>query len=147
MTESQKTSSVRRVKLSSLKSDSQKEREGDWIPALDIDPDIKWFVRSTNYAPFKIARDAHASKLARRHGDNVPDDVMADVYGKLAVEHLLLGWQGLVDDDERDIEFSPERAKEILTDPEYRAVRGSVYLAATKVGREEVEFVEAGTKN
>ncbi|WP_157113129.1 hypothetical protein [Bradyrhizobium embrapense] len=140
---------VRKLKLSSMRADSQKEREGDWIPALDIDAGgaIKWFVRSTNYAPFRIARDAIAAKLARKHGDSVPDEILADAYGELAVEHLLLGWDGLVDDDEQDILFSKEKATEILTDPEYRYIRGSIYAAAMRVGRDEAEFVAAKVKN
>ncbi|PDT77180.1 hypothetical protein [Bradyrhizobium sp. C9] len=148
MTESPEKT-VRKLKLSSMRADSQKEREGDWIPAIDIDPSgaIRWFVRSTNYAPFKIARDAISAKLARKHGDNVPDDVLAEAHGSLAVEHLLLGWEGLVDDDEQDIPFSPAKATEILTDPEYRYVRGSIYGAAMRVGREEAEFVAAKVKN
>ncbi|MCP1852794.1 MULTISPECIES: hypothetical protein [unclassified Bradyrhizobium] len=147
MTESPKK--VRKLKLSSMKVDSQKEREGDWMPALDIDDsgDIKWFVRSTNYAEFKTARDVIQIKLTNKHGRNVPEDVLAEAYGKLAVEYLLLGWIGLVDDNEQDIDFSEETAREILTDPEYRLVRGSIYLAASRVGLQETEFVGAGAKN
>jgi hypothetical protein len=59
----------------------------------------------------------------------------------LAVEHLLLGWRGL------DVEFTEDVAKEILTDESYRRVRNSVYLAATKVGQRDLEFVEAAGKN
>src|SRR5690242_11845619 len=95
------TPSVRKVKLASLKADRQKEREGDWMPAVDIDPSVKWFVRSTNYAPFKIARAAQFAKLDRKYGDKIPDEVMAEISGTLAVEHLLLGWEGL------DVEYSP----------------------------------------
>jgi hypothetical protein len=149
MNELPENTTKRKLKLSSMRADSQKERDGDWVPALDLDQsgNVKWFVRSTNYAPFKIARDAIGAKLARKHGDNVPEDVLAEAYGKLAVEHLLLGWDGFVDDDEQDIPFSPERALEILTDPEYRHVRGSLYIAAQRVGREEVEFIAAKVKN
>ncbi|WP_454629527.1 hypothetical protein [Bradyrhizobium cenepequi] len=130
------------VKLSSLKADRQKEREGDWIPAVDIAPSVRWFVRSTNYAPFRIERDARTAKLARKYGDDpIPDDESAELMGNLAVEHLLLGWEGL------DVEYSSEAAAEILTDEAYRSVRYSVYLAATKVGKSDVEFVGTVGKN
>lgn len=138
----------KKVKLSSLQANMQKEREGDWIPAADIDPAIKWHVRSTNYAPFKIDRDARIEKLTRKlDGERVSDDEMAKLNGELAVEHLLLGWSGLADDDDAEIPYSPDKALEILTDESYRLVRQSVYFAATKVGRSEIKFVEDGAKN
>ncbi|SEB99301.1 hypothetical protein [Bradyrhizobium erythrophlei] len=138
----------KKLKLSSMKVDLDKEREGSWEPALDIDPDISWFVRSTNYGPFKTARDAVQIRLSRKHGNNVPDDVLAEEYGKLAVQHLLLGWEGLAEDDEiTDIPYSPEKARDILTDPAYRLIRGSIYMAASRVGIGEAEFVGAGAKN
>lgn len=128
------------VKLSSLKADREKEREGDW-QASDI-PGVSFFVRSTNYAPYRIERDARFAKLARKFGaDAIPDDDRATVLGELAVKHLLLDWKGL------DEPFSTQLATEVLTDEAYRDFRGSVYLAAVKVGQAEVEFVEAGAKN
>ena len=136
------------VKLSSLKADRNKEREGDWIEAADIGKGVAFLVRSTNYAPFRFARDARFAKLARKHGaDEIPDDDRAKALGELAVEHLLLGWKGFGEDDGSEIAFSPEKAEEILTDEAFRGLRGSVYLAAMKVGQSEVEFVEGAIKN
>ena len=135
------------LKLSSMKVDLDKEREGDWEPAFDIDPAIKWYVRSTNYAPFKSARDAVNIRLSRKHGSSVPEDVQAEEFGKLAVQHLLLGWEGLAEDDETEIPYSKEKAQEILTDPAYRLVRGSIYMTASRVGIGEAEFIGTGAKN
>ncbi len=132
--------STKLVKLSSLKADREKEREGDWQPS-DI-PNVSFFVRSTNYAPYKIERDAKFAKLARKHGaDSIPDEARATVLGELAVKHLLLDWKGL------DEPFSKEIATEVLTDESYRDFRGSVYLSAMQVGRSEIEFVEGAAKN
>jgi hypothetical protein len=129
------------VKLSSLKANRDVEREGDWQPAADI-PGVSFFVRSTNYAAYKIERDARFAKLARKFGaDAIPDDERAKVLGELAVKHLLLDWKGL------DEPFSPEKAEEVLTDEAYRDFRGTVYLCAMKVGQGEVEFVEGTAKN
>lgn len=130
------------VRLESLKADLQKEREGDWIKAVDLDPAIRWFVRSTNYPAFRLARDVEMKKLGEKYGsDPIPDDVNAEIMGKLAVEHLLLGWEGL------DAEYSPEAAAEILTDEAYRKVRYSIYLASGRVGTSEVQYVGSTAKN
>lgn len=130
------------AKLSSLKSDLQKEREGDWISAQDIGADVKFMVRSTNYPPYVIARDEALQSLAKKYdGERIPDDVIAKANGELLAEHLLLGWKGL------DEEFSSDLAMEVLTDEAHRAMRNGVLMAATKVGRQEVEFVETAAKN
>jgi hypothetical protein len=142
------TTSPKKVKLSSLKADRKKEQDGDWIPAVDIDPAIKWQVRSTNYAPFKTARDDKIERMTRKaDGEPLSDDEMAKLNGELAVEHLLLGWEGFVDDDDKDLPYSEDMALEVLTDEAYRVVRNSVYFAATKVGRSEIKFVGDASKN
>ena len=127
------------VRLSSLKADLEKERNGDWQPS-DIDG-VSFLVRSTNYAPYRIARDAAFQKLTRKHGNNIPDEPKTRTLGELAVKHLLLDWSGL------DEPFSPELAETILTDEGFRGLRDSIYFAAMKVGQAEVEFVEDGAKN
>lgn len=136
------------VVLSSLKADRKKEADGDWITAVDINPAIRWHVRSNNYPDFKTARDERLEKLQRQSdGERVDDDTLAKLNGELAVEHLLLGWEGLADDDEREIPFSEDFALEILTDEAYRLVRQSIYFAATKVGKSEVKVIGAAAKN
>lgn len=135
------------VKLSSLRADLAKERDGDWVDAPGI-PGVSLLVRSTNYPPFVIARDRAEMKLAQKYGatpsaaeDLERLDEQNAIDGSLAVEHLLLGWRGF------DEEFSAERAAEILGDESYRALRNSVYRAARRVGRREIEVVEQAAKN
>lgn len=141
MTDLSTTTAKPKVKLASLKADRDKEREGDWIVS-DIDPGIRFFVRSTNFAPFKIERDHRQMKLARKYGDDpIPDEVIAELTGSLAVKHLLLDWEGF------DEPFSSALALEVLTDEAYRRVRTSVFIAATRVGQAEVQYVEETAKN
>ncbi|MGY3482222.1 hypothetical protein ACVW1C_000105 [Bradyrhizobium sp. USDA 4011] len=136
------TSPKKVVVLESLAADRQKEHEGDWIKAKDLDPNIRWFVRSTNFPEFKTARDAEVRELSAKYdGDPIPEDVNAEVMGRLAVEHLLMGWDGL------DVPFSQETAQKILTDEDFRKVRWSVYLAASQVGVREVRYTTVAAKN
>ncbi len=128
--------------LSSLKTNLQKEREGDWIPAPDVAPDVKFHVRSVNYPAYTVARDEALQKLSKKYdGERIPDDVLAKENGELLATYLLLGWAGL------DEEYSPDLALEVLTDESHRAMRNGVLLAATKVGRHEVEFIGTAAKN
>lgn len=136
------TSPKKLVKLSSLKSVLQKEREGEWIKAPEIGEGVEFLVRSTNYPAYMIARDDASARLNKKYAtDPVPPEVLAKENGEIVAEHLLLGWKGL------DEDYDPELAFEVLCDEAHRAIRTGVIMAATKVGRQEVEFVEAGAKN
>jgi hypothetical protein len=140
------------VKLNSLKTNLTAEREGDWIKAPELGEGVRFRVRSTNYPAYTVARDQASQRLAMKfpnsqldvlHDDYapVPASVIAEANGEIVAEHLLLGWEGF------DIPYTPGDALEVLCDEAHRAVRMSVTLAATKVGRQEVEFVEGAAKN
>lgn len=143
------------IKLSSLSADLKKERDGDWIevkdwPGLNPEkpfesvpvPGLAFNVRSTNYPPYLVARQAMLERLKQDYPDgNVPPEVQAKVDGELATEHLLIGWKGL------DIDYSPEIVQNILTAEEHRTVRQMVWWCAGRVGKKQVEFVEAAAKN
>lgn len=137
------------VKLSSLKRNIQAEADGEWIDAEDFPgTDIAWNVRSINYPPYVKARDAANIRLRNKHKkDAVPEEAAAEVYGKLIVDYLLLGWRGIADDDGNETPFSKEAALAELTQVEASLVRGSILFAASKVGLSELEFVEDSEKN
>ncbi|NEV75465.1 hypothetical protein DYI24_00015 [Rhodopseudomonas sp. BR0C11] len=140
------------VILNSLKSDIDKEREGDWQESTEIGPGVAFKVRSTNYPAYAVARDAASARLTRKypnaslsadHDDYqpIPEEVLAEVNGEIIAQHLLLDWRGL------DIPYSPDAALSALTDVTFRVLRSAVMLAATRVGRYEVKFVEDTSKN
>jgi len=57
--------------------------------------------------------------LVRRTGE-MPEDVAEQITLEAAAKHILLGWEGLVEDDGTEIEYSPEKALEVLTEfPEF----------------------------
>lgn len=146
------TTSQKKLKLDSLRSDTKKEREGDWQKASDIGDGVEFLVRSTNYPPYVLARDAASARMSKKYPNSslpaddenyeqIPEAVIAEANGRNIAEHLLLDWRGL------DIDYSPDLAMETLCDEEHRRLRMSVLIAATKVGRQEVEFIETTAKN
>ncbi len=135
------SASTPKVKLSSLRSDSERERNGDWVDSLSI-PGAAFMVRSINYPPYTIARDLMKQRLARKSGGKpIPQDTLYTELGRLYAEHLLLDWRGF------DEEYSKDRAVELLTDPEFRELVMAVELAAGSVGQAELEFIEGAAKN
>lgn len=135
------------IKLSSLASDLALEREGEEIVVKDWPnvgplPGLTVTVRSTQYPPYIAARAAEMQRMAKKFdGGTIPPDELARADGRLAVEHLLVRWDGL------DVEYSPEAARETMLSEEHRLMRDIVFWAATRVGRRDVEFVETEAKN
>ena len=133
------------VKLASLRADTKKETEGDLIMLSGFDDlyaGILVRVRSSNYAPFRVARDAEQRRLVKRYGSGaVPDSEIAEINGRLAVTHLLLDWEGL------DVPFDRQTALSTLTDDGYRDLRNAIFWAASQVGKATAEYVEEAAGN
>jgi hypothetical protein len=136
-----------KVKLSSLRTDGELGRQGDWVESLLI-PGVEFKVRSINYPPYTIARDIMRQRLSRKYGVKpIPQEVLYEELGRLYVDHLLLDWRGFADDNGKEQAYTKELGLSILTDPDYREVISAVELATGQIGQGEIEFVEEEAKN
>lgn len=125
------------VKFASLAADTSKEQAGDWIDVPDL-PGVALKVKSFNDPKYRTQRDLLVQRLARKQGKNKPNaaEETEAAFGKLYAELILMDWRGF------DVPYSPEAARDALTDPAFRDLRRYVEQAATQVGAVEVEFVE-----
>jgi hypothetical protein len=129
------------VKLASLKADTQREIEGEWIPYPKWEG-VRFNVSSLHSPAYETARDLLLQQFAKKYQGAPVPPVERDVeFGKLYCRHILHGWDGL------DVEYSSEVALETLSDPEYRDVVTAVEYCAGQVAKREVEFVEVAIKN
>lgn len=129
------------VKLTSLAADLKKEAEGDFIDIPEL-PGVALKVRSLQTSAYAVARDVMTQKHRRKHqGKPVPPAEFSRDFGKLAADHLLVDWKGF------DQPYSPELARELLTDESFRQLLNYTVWAAAKVGEAEIEFIEEAEKN
>ena len=129
------------IKLSSVKADLAREEKGDWIAYPDW-PGVEFNVSSLHLPAYQTARDLLLQRLARKYQRKpTPRTEMTVEHGKLYAEHILHGWRGL------DVEYSPETAREILSNPEYRNVVAAIEWCAAQVSDVALEFVEEAGKN
>ena len=131
------------IRLSSIKDDLAKQREGDWVTFRGNWPEpVQFKVRSTESPAFKMAFEKLLVALRQKHGDEpTPPDELQSKLGALYAEHLLLDWQGL------DEPYTPELALQVLTDPAYREVTNAIHWCATRVGQAKIQLIEAAAKN
>lgn len=129
------------VKLSSLRADSEKQKNGDWVDSGSL-PGVAYLVRSTNFPPYQIAVNSARMRFQRKYGVKpVPDDVFCETHGRLIVEHVLLGWRGI------DTPYTAEVGIDTLTDPGFQNILGDVMACASRVGESEIEFADELAKN
>lgn len=129
------------VKLASLKADLQREVKGDWVEYPDW-PGVSFNVSSLHLPAYQTQRDLLFQKLGRIHkGKPIPRDVLTKEVGALYAKHILHDWKGL------DVEYSAEKAAEVLTNPEFRNVVAAVEWCAGKLSEVEAEFIEDAEKN
>jgi len=129
------------VKLLSLKADLAREEKGDWVPFPDW-PGVEFNVSSLHLPSFTTARDLLYRRLGKQHkGGTIPPRILTVEMGKLYARHILHGWRGL------DVDYSPEVASEIMSDPEYRNVIAAVEYCAGTMSATDIEFVEDEVKN
>ena len=130
-----------RVKLSSLRTDSALECNGDWVDALSI-PGVAFNVRSINFPKYVLNRDLLLQRLRRQSGGKpIAQDTLYTELGRLYAEHILLDWRGF------DEPYSRATAMQTLTDPEFRDVVMAVETAAGQVGQSQIEFISDAAKN
>ena len=124
------------VKFSSLAANTEKEAQGDWVDLPDL-PGVYLKVRSFNDPKYRTARDMLLQRMARKFGRKpAPPDESEAEFGRLYAKFVLLDWKGF------DIEYSPEAAREALSDPAFRDLRRHVEYAANQVGQVEIEFLD-----
>lgn len=129
------------IKISSIKNNVVAEREGAYIEIPEW-PGVSLGVRSTEYAPYKIALDQLVQRLARKYRSKPVDPTERDnEIGGLVAKHILFGWKGF------DQEYSEDYASELLRSPEGRDLAKQVLWASGRVAETEIEFVVEAVKN
>jgi hypothetical protein len=118
------------MKLSSLKVDTAKEKDGVWVQ-LDIGEDVWVRVRSSDCPQHQKRTRTFAAKHWRQMSSGKIDPTLEwNETGKALAETVLLDWKGLLDDDGKEIPFSLQFATELMTNREFKEFRKAVVRAA-----------------
>lgn len=131
------------VKLSSLKANLSREFDGDWVLLPDMAP-AAINARSFNFPAYKVARALLNRQLTKKYKGEISEERDAETdaeFGKLYAKYLLRGWRGF------DVEYTPEKAMELLPDPEWRPLKEYCEYAFAAVAQVNVEFAESAAKN
>lgn len=136
------------MKLSSVKVDSARVQEGEWIGDLPEMGDLQVKVRGINNADYRLLQRKliNAVPLKRRRRGLQQEDEDR-IVGECLLKTVLQDWHHLESDDGQTIAYDADFAAQLLNDPDYRAFRDAVVYAATLVGGEKEDIEEEMEKN
>ena len=128
--------------LKKLKTSDKLETEGVWV---DIDATTKLKIARFNNPSYKkiIQQKLKPYRSSLRAG-TLPDAIMEKALLETISETILLGWEGLQEND-ADVPYSVEASKRFLTD--YPDFRDLVTTLATEADLFRTEDIEAAEKN
>lgn len=119
------------MELSALKIDSAKINAGEWISDIPGFGDIRLKVRGFDNPDFRRRQSELVGALpkARRNDPAATDALMR----QLIVETILQDWSGITVNG-KALSYSPEKAAEIVGDPDNKLFLDGVSWAASQVG-------------
>ncbi|MDO1582431.1 hypothetical protein [Rhizobium oryzicola] len=129
------------LKIASLKANLARENNGDWIE-YPLWEGVEFKVSGFRKPEYQAERDRIFRKLARDHkGKPVPVDVQRAALGPIMAKHLLHDWKGL------DEPYSEDRARELLSQPEYRVFYDAVEWCCNEIASVDAQFEDDAAKN
>jgi hypothetical protein len=137
------------VSLNSFKVDKTKASDAQWVDVAGYDG-FRLLVRSRRSREYKKANGREMQRLtkvmSRRGG--MPVELMAKVDNACLAEACLLGWEGLSDQDTGEpLAYTPEVAKELMTNDDFEMFQEIVRETVTEVDNSLTTMVEEVSGN
>ena len=137
------------MKLSAIRINSAMREQGQWIDNIPDLGGVKLKVRGVDNTD---ARRLRAKLVAEMPPTDKPRNVLTDEAAErltvaILSESILMGWQGLENEDGTPIVFSIPQAAEILANPDFALFRNGVNFAANIIGTEAATAAADTAKN
>ena len=138
------------MKLSDIRIDPAVIEAGDWVgelpfPGMD---GVRLRVRGTGNVDYrrlqsKLLKAASLKRLDPQQEEEAATAVMTELLAKT----ILIGWDGIVQDDDAPLAFTPDLAAQLLADPEMRVFRDAVIYAGNQIASRRKTQKAAYEKN
>lgn len=137
--------------LTDVQLNTQAVEAGEWVGDLPDGDGIRFRARSLNCKLATIARDKKVRALpskVRKAAGGIPSETMERITAEILHEVCILDWDGLFESAGGPaVPYSKEMAAKLLLDDAYRPFRDIALVAASRVGQNREETVEAATGN
>jgi hypothetical protein len=135
------------MELSEQKIDLVKLEEGDWVEKIPEGGNLRLKVRGAENKAWRRMQDKLINAVPRNRRVNGIDPEDRDrITAQLLLNTCLLDWDGLHIDGV-PVPYSKEKAKELLTDPQWIVFRNAVSWAANVVATQRHAEIEEDAGN
>jgi hypothetical protein len=123
-------------------SNPKKETQGTWV---DVAEGVKILVARINNPRYTMRlMELQRPNWKQYRRGNVDLVKEAEMHTRVIAETILLGWVGLTDDKGEPVEYSVDKAIEILSDPELHDFRDFVVEESQRMSNfRDIELEEA----
>ena len=128
--------------------DPKSEVEGKWFPLAMIDG-VKVKVARTSSPSYQKALEKKYKPFQKqmRKGATIAASIHEKISIELIAEELLKDWKGMPGQDGKEVSFSVDLAKELLSDPELKEIKNEISDFADEFEAFRTESDEALEKN
>jgi hypothetical protein len=126
--------------LSNLQRDSAKVEAGEWVDGIPGFGSARLRVRGLESVVFNTTRarkERQAQRQDRERDGTLKAEAARRVFGEALAEVILLDWDGLTEGG-APMPYSAEKARELLTNPDFSPFADAVVWAAGYVDRGRV---------
>lgn len=136
------------MKLSEIKIDSAAVEGGAWRKAVGLSG-VEFHLRGAGNSAWDALNEKLHRELpaASQHAVRLAREDVRRITVELLVGACLLDWRGIEDDQGKPIAFSPDVAREMLSDPDMARLRNSVAATAAKLSDETLAERDAASGN
>ncbi|ACL59903.1 hypothetical protein [Methylobacterium nodulans] len=138
------------MKLKAFKTNSALLEQGRWVDDIPESGNLRLRVRGLGNVDYRTLLDRLVDAIPREKRLRGIDPRERDrVTGEAMAQTILLDWDNLYEDDAEQVKipYSPELAKELLTNPDYARFYRAVLWAANLVADEsEADLKDAEGK-
>jgi hypothetical protein len=137
------------VKLSAIRVDAARADQGAWVTDIPDMGDLRLKVRGHRNVDARRLRSKLVAAVPRAERDNgrLTPDAADRIDAQIMAETILVDWGNVTGDDDQPLPYSPEKAKELLSNPDFALFKDAVAYASSLVSEGAAEQTEADRGN
>lgn len=135
------------MRLSKIKSAQGAIERGSWVSSA-LFPGVKHLVKGASCVAARAMRDRLVTAIPRdERANGLSQEQLVEIENAVLVDVLWLNSSGLTDDDDKPIQLTDEKKRELIEDADFAMLRDDIVSAAARCGDAELANTETDAKN
>lgn len=133
------------MKLSQIQNNPELETNGVWE---NYGGGLKVKIARMNNPKYEeYLRELSKPHMRRLRSGNLENDIIEEITKKAVARYVLIGWEGMLDENDNDVPYSEQKALEIISDPRYKDFYRDIVDMSNDRSLFRTEFLGEQAKN